>query len=309
MKASILIPVYNRASTIARTLTSIANIENVAEIIVVDDCSTDDTPNVIQNLHIENLIYIRLNDKQNGNVARNIAASTSTGDILMFLDSDDEFCDGRVNDLLTYYENSNADLVIDTFITEKKGQQTWFSFKNLNLSLKDIFEGLVCNAIPLTFSSISVRRDCFFEIGSLDNKTLRHQDRDFLFTSISYNRSIHLRNSANVIKHQSKDSFSRSAAGYMRALNWIAQKHNIFEDPRFINIKIYLIARSLIGSLLRGQIGLFMNNYYEYRKSEALINSTPLSLRAYLDGKAYRKKVEKSLILQNDSSDYVNTKS
>jgi glycosyltransferase involved in cell wall biosynthesis len=296
MKASILIPVFNREKTIGRTLLSASRHDNVSEIIVVDDCSTDGTAEVIHSFKLTNLIYIKLKQKGNGNVARNVAAQSATGDVLMFLDSDDEFCAGRVTKVLDYFNANRNDIVLDAFITENKGNKTAFEFKNLDLNKQNIFYGLVCNAVPLTFSSISVTRECFFRLGGLDELTLRHQDRDFLFTAISNGNSIHVRNSLDIIKHQSGDSFSRSAAGYMATLEWIAQKHKIFEDPEIYNVKKYLIIRSLIGSLLKFEFIMFLKNLYFYKQSKALGDNGGLKLSEYFKGKRERRKFEASFI-------------
>lgn len=296
MNACIIIPVFNRAQTIARTLLSVANSQKISEIIVVDDCSTDNTEKIVRDLSLKKLIYIRLDKKSNGNIARNVAARAATGDILIFLDSDDEFCESRIESLVDFYEKTQAELVVDSFLTEKKGGVTSFIFKNTNLCPADFFEGLVCNAIPLTFSSISVRKDCFFQMGGLDDATLRHQDRDFLFSAISQRKVIRLRNVVDVIKHQSEDSFSRSAVGYMAALSWIASKHHIFKDPKFDNVRKYLVLRSLISTIVRCQFKLFIHNYSIYKKSDCLHKYDSLSVSSYFAGKKYRKTVESKFI-------------
>ena len=300
INVSILVPVFNREKTIQRTLISASLQDNVSEIIVVDDCSTDGTADIVRGLNLDNLIYIKLEQKRNGNVARNIAAQLATGDVLMFLDSDDEFCAGRVVGVLDYFNANKNDIILDAFITENKGNQTAFEFKNASLKVEDISYGLVCNAIPLTFSSISVTRDCFENLGGLDESTLRHQDRDFLFSAISNGNTIHIRNSLDVIKHQSGDSFSRSAAGYMAALDWIADKHKIFTDPKTHKVKKYLIIRSLISSLLRFELILFFKNYGVYKQSKALNEQVGLSFFEYFEGKRQRRDLEECLIKKFD---------
>lgn len=297
MKASILIPVFNREKTIKRTLNSVAHQKNISEIIVVDDCSTDKTSEHIESLKINNLIYIRLDKKMNGNVARNVAARSARGDILIFLDSDDEFCPSRVDNLLAYYEHNNdAEVVVDSFVTERRGDRKFFVFKKAQIDSQSLFEGLVCNSIPLTFSSISVRKECFESMGGLDELTLRHQDRDFLLTAISKGKKIHTRNVADLIKHQGDDSFSRSAVGYMRALEWLAKKHHIFLNSDFFYVKKYLILRSLIGSLIRLEFRIYAENYFHYKNSKILFDGSGLSVKYYFKGKKFRKRIERNLI-------------
>jgi glycosyltransferase involved in cell wall biosynthesis len=86
---SVIIPTYNRAYVVKRTIDSILNQTFPDfEIIVVDDGSKDDTKEVI-NSYIDNRIkYIY---KSNGGVssARNVGLKNATGGFICFLDSDD----------------------------------------------------------------------------------------------------------------------------------------------------------------------------------------------------------------------------
>jgi glycosyltransferase involved in cell wall biosynthesis len=62
------------------------------EIIVIDDCSTDNTYNIIQEFLLEypQHKYLRLNTNSGTNIAKNIGSSHASGDYLVFLDSDDQ---------------------------------------------------------------------------------------------------------------------------------------------------------------------------------------------------------------------------
>lgn len=93
-RISVIIPNYNNSRWIEQCVSSVASqtYPNV-EIVVVDDCSTDDSRQIIDWLatHYANLKKIYL--KQNGGVshARNVGAHESTGEYLEFLDGDDFF--------------------------------------------------------------------------------------------------------------------------------------------------------------------------------------------------------------------------
>jgi hypothetical protein len=100
----------------------------------------------------------------------------------------------------------------------------------------------------------------------------------------------------DVIKHQSLDSFSRSAHGYMAALVYLAEKHKIFSENKFQKVKKYLIMRSLVGSLLRFQMKIFWKNLCIYRNSTQLKDENGLSVCDYFDGKKVRKIYENRII-------------
>lgn len=86
---SIIIPLYNKAKTISKTLDSITNLEGTDyEIVVVDDGSTDDGPQIVQSYQSNKLKLFR---KPNGGVssARNYGAEKARNSWLIFLDADD----------------------------------------------------------------------------------------------------------------------------------------------------------------------------------------------------------------------------
>ena len=53
MRISVVVPSYNRAHLLKRTLPTYINQEDVIELILVDDCSTDDTEKVVKELQNE----------------------------------------------------------------------------------------------------------------------------------------------------------------------------------------------------------------------------------------------------------------
>ncbi len=86
---SVIIPTYNRASFIARTLQSVLNqTYSHFEVIVVDDGSTDCTAAVVKEFAGPRLHYYQ---KSNGEraAARNYGTARASGDYVTFLDSDD----------------------------------------------------------------------------------------------------------------------------------------------------------------------------------------------------------------------------
>lgn len=90
MKISIVIPCYNCEKTIAKTIESILNqTYQDFEIIICNDGSKDDSLNIISNYLNDNRIV--LINKSNSGVASAVSYSLrqATGDIVMFIDSDD----------------------------------------------------------------------------------------------------------------------------------------------------------------------------------------------------------------------------
>ena len=87
---SIIMPSYNTAQYITETIQSVINqtYQNW-ELIIVDDCSTDDTDIVVGRIKDPRIKYIK-NEKNSGAaISRNRALRTANGRWVAFLDSDD----------------------------------------------------------------------------------------------------------------------------------------------------------------------------------------------------------------------------
>lgn len=88
---SVIIPTYNRADLLPKTILSVKNqTYKDIEIIVVDDASTDNTPEVVRDLLRDNDTYIRLlTNSGSSSRPRNEGLKFAKGEYISFLDSDD----------------------------------------------------------------------------------------------------------------------------------------------------------------------------------------------------------------------------
>lgn len=92
---SVVIPTYNRAQLLPRAIESAQQAGSDLEVIVVDDCSTDETPEVCMKLN--DIRYVRLN-KNNGLAnARNVGIAESSAEFIAFLDDDDLRLPGSID--------------------------------------------------------------------------------------------------------------------------------------------------------------------------------------------------------------------
>lgn len=108
---SVIIPVYNVAKYITYTIESILKQSyKDVEIILVDDCSTDNSAEIIAKYTSEhlNMLYLRLERNQGAAVARNKALSIAKGRYVAFLDSDDIWCEGKLEKQLAFMDEKGA---------------------------------------------------------------------------------------------------------------------------------------------------------------------------------------------------------
>ncbi len=91
-KVSIIIPVYNVEKYLYQCLESVINqtLKDI-EIICVNDCSSDDSLNILKEYSEKDkrIVIIDLEENRGQGYCRNIAIDRASGDYIMFLDSDD----------------------------------------------------------------------------------------------------------------------------------------------------------------------------------------------------------------------------
>lgn len=111
MKISVLTPSYNAATTLERAILSVQN-QNYHEFehIIVDAGSKDGTVGILEKF--QHVIWV--SEKDNGQSdAMNKAIKMSTGDIIVFLNADDEFEMDTFEHVSHFFqENSDADMVV-----------------------------------------------------------------------------------------------------------------------------------------------------------------------------------------------------
>ena len=98
-KVSIIIPTYNCEKTIDRTIQSILNQTYTCfEIIIINDCSTDDTSNILYKYRKINNISIIHNHKNYGKfISVNIGIQRSIGKYITIVDADDYLHKDKIN--------------------------------------------------------------------------------------------------------------------------------------------------------------------------------------------------------------------
>ena len=294
---AVVIPTFNRAHTIGRAVKSVlaSSRADIELAVVVDDCSNDRTPEILAGMADARLSVLRTVTAGRANLARNHGARSTVSPILAFLDSDDEFLPGRVERLIHFFaDNPNVDAVLDGFHVSDGRSRRLFAHPPVTATGAGLVNLLVCHALPLTNSAIAMRRSVFEEIGGFDPELRRHQDRDMLLR-LARRHAVAIGTAADVVKHQSPDSFSRHAAGYISGLDDLVARHDAFLAPEYRDILGYLVARVLLREAAAGRLVSTVSVLRAISTAGHLPFGTLSALARYWPGRRIRKRAEQSV--------------
>ncbi len=109
---SVITPLYNAKKYIGKTIESVLNQTYTNwEMVVVDDCSTDESVSIVQQYGDARIRLIR--NEQNLGVAatRNVALKEARGQYVAFLDSDDIWCADKLSKQLVLMEETKSPFI------------------------------------------------------------------------------------------------------------------------------------------------------------------------------------------------------
>lgn len=118
MKVSVLIPAYNEAATIAATLASIQSVLPQAELVVVDDCSTDNTRAIAAAQGVRVITHSQNRGKAEALTSGLIACS---GQVVAMVDADMGDLAGEVAPLVQAVLAEECDMAIALFASSRGG--------------------------------------------------------------------------------------------------------------------------------------------------------------------------------------------
>lgn len=188
MSLSVIIPNYNNGKYLAKCLDSVLLQTMLPdEIIVVDDCSTDSSADIIRDYEKKNsrVKPIILEKNVGVSAARNIGIMKATSEFVTTLDADDYyFNEKKLENEMSLIEEKGKDTVAYSRIVYCDENDS--IIKYLDYPQKEYFQGNIF--IPLLAQRITrtLMRDCVYsrtaaiEIGLYDEKLSLYEDYDFL---------------------------------------------------------------------------------------------------------------------------------
>lgn len=154
MLVSFIIPSYNSAHTVKRCLDSIYALslkQSEFEVIFVDDCSTDNTTDIVQNYclntqesksgKVENLILLRQPKNNRQGAARNRGIAVAKGEYICLVDSDDAVAEGVVS-AIQLAKELQTDMTAFHYVNANEHGQITGEKEHLSFAPKQVFSGI-----------------------------------------------------------------------------------------------------------------------------------------------------------------------
>lgn len=145
---SIITPTYNSEKYIKETINSVlSQTYQNWEMIIVDDCSTDNTVRIIEEEMEKNsrIRFIQLQENQGAAVARNTAINYANGRYIAFLDSDDLWEMNKLEVQVSFMNMNNIPFSYTSYkIINENGEETG---KVVNVPEKIDYNQLLKNTI------------------------------------------------------------------------------------------------------------------------------------------------------------------
>lgn len=172
-KVSIIMPCYNQALYVSEAIEGVLNQTfGDIELIIIDDCSTDNSADIIRNYEkLDNRIMAIYHDTNKGvSLSRNDGLAASMGEYIAFCDSDDVWEKNKLYVQLSSFEkNGGAGLIhSDSLIIDENGRPTGQRFSSIyhkgeTLS-GNLFERL-CLTNFINTSTVIIHRRCVDDAG------------------------------------------------------------------------------------------------------------------------------------------------
>lgn len=248
MKFSIITVTYNSENTIENTIKSVLNQKNVDyEYIIIDGGSSDKTIDIIESYKSKfgERLIVKSEKDEGPYDAMNKGIRMSTGDLLCFMNSDDEFNGNileTINDI--YINNKNIDIYYGNVLyseIDNDGNEIK-TILNAEKNIKKIKKGMI-----FCHQSSFVKKELFNKIGGFNTKYKIAADWEFFVRAYINNATFIYINKIIAVFN----------AGGLSSNNYSYENHLIRKKYKFFKVVDYYYLCEVLKSNIK--------NLFKYR--------------------------------------------
>lgn len=232
---SVVIPVYNRETTIMRALDSVLDqTYSNMEVIVVDDGSIDSTVEIVKKCKDTRVHLICLPSNMGANTARNRGIREAKGEYIAFQDSDDEWIKDKLEKQLRYMKCRGKKASYSPYYLHEENKLSIIpnDYKN-----RDLCEGQIANTLKtrnvVGTPTLIIKKEVFSRTGMFDEKIKCLQDYEFMLRLVREENLGYIEEPL-VHAYRMECSITSNREAKMEAYVRILEKHFDFVDLEVI---------------------------------------------------------------------------
>lgn len=209
-KVSIIIPTYNRAKTIKKSIMSCLNqtYKNI-EVIVVDDGSIDNTKDIVKAIKDDRLKYYSYKKNKGACYARNYGINKSTGKYITFNDSDDIYYPNKVEEQYKNLLENKSDMDFSRInIVSSNYNVIAPDDERVKKFQKTSYISELCHGNYISTQTILVKKIIILKY-MFDESLLRLQDYDIVLRMVP-NSKVSFSDEVLAVSYRQKDSISNN---------------------------------------------------------------------------------------------------
>jgi len=223
---SVVIPTYNRATLLGRSIKSVLNQTfQDFEIIVVDDASADKTEEVVLSIGDPRIQYLKHETNRGGAAARNTGIKAAKGEFIAFQDSDDEWLSDKLEKQVKILANAppNVGVVYTGFWRIQGDNKEYIPGPAIQIKEGNIYRELLKENF-VTTQAVLAKKECFQQAGVFDETLPRLQDWE-LFLRIAKHFEFRYVPEPLVHSFFTEGSISSKPKNLIKALEIILEKN------------------------------------------------------------------------------------
>lgn len=272
---SVIIPTYNRESVLKGSIMSVLN-QTYAdlELIIADDCSTDNTKALVEGIDDPRLRYLCLDHNQGACAARNAGIEAARGEWIAFQDSDDAWVPDKLSRLLEIASTVDADVYFHRLRRHYPGNRPDSLFPDIDGSRRISHEEILGYAMISTQTIFAKRAVCMEH--RFDPKVRKSQDYDWAIRASRENRFYYI-DEVLVDQYYQTDSISTKGIRVIKETRQYFLEKYREEAQRYPNFALYQLKIIAKNKTLLGE-----NATEEYRKIYRLEGGAANKIKAIL---------------------------